>query len=99
MVPQSKGENYVSWFGAEYRKVRPHSDAGFFRGIVRNGDLDWRLISTAPYNRDIELRTANRDETFCLPFPCRHTNDGWMNSDLGTRVSVEPMHWRAWPEE
>jgi hypothetical protein len=64
-----------------------------------NGDLDWRLISTAPYNRDVELRTADRSESFCLPFPCRHTNGGWINSDLGTRVNVEPTHWRVWPEE
>jgi hypothetical protein len=74
-----------------------HPDAGLLKGIVRylNGDLDWRLISTAPYNRDVELFAANR-----LPFPCRHTNDdGWINSDLGIRVNVEPTHWRAWPEE
>ena len=78
-----------------------HPDAGLIKGIVRylNGDLDWRLISTAPYNRDVELRMADRRESFCLPFPCRHTNNGWINSDLGTRVSVEPTHWRVWPEE
>jgi hypothetical protein len=78
-----------------------HPDAGLLRGIVRylNGDLGWRLISTAPCNRDVELMTADRGETCRLPFPCRHTNNGWINSDLGIRVSVEPTHWRAWPEE
>jgi hypothetical protein len=82
-------------------KSAPNSHTGLFKGIVRylNGDLDWRLISTAPYNRDVELRSANRGETFCLSVPCRHTNDGWINADLGTRVSVEPTHWRAWPED
>jgi hypothetical protein len=79
--------------------VHPH--AGLLNGIARyfNGDLDWRLISTAPYNRDVELRSADRRKPFRLPFPCRHTNDGWINSDLGTRVNVEPTYWRVWAEE
>jgi hypothetical protein len=78
-----------------------HPDAGIIKGIVRylNGDLEWRLISTAPYNRDMELRIIDRHEPFCLPFPCRHTNGGWINSDLGTRVRIDPTHWRVWPEE
>ena len=37
-------------------KYAAHTDAGLVKGVVRyfNGDLDWRLISTAPYNRDVE---------------------------------------------
>jgi hypothetical protein len=79
--------------------LQPH--AGLISGIARyfNGDLDWRLISTAPYNRDVELRLGDRRMPFRLPFPCRHTNHGWINSDLGTRVNIEPTHWRVWPEE
>jgi hypothetical protein len=82
-------------------KYAAHTDAGLVKGVVRyfNGDLDWRLISTAPYNRDVELRVASRRTASRLPFPCHQTNGGWINSDLGTRVDVAPTHWRAWPEE
>jgi hypothetical protein len=74
-------------------------DSGLVKGLTRylNGDINWRLISTAPFNRDLELRAAS-GLGLCLPFPCRQTRSGWVNSDLGTRVAVEPTHWRVWPE-
>jgi len=85
----------------DFARHAAHPHAGIIKGIARylNGDLDWRLMSTAPYNRDVELRVTDRGEPFRLPFPCRHTNDGWINSDLGTRVSIDPTCWRVWPEE
>jgi hypothetical protein len=79
----------------------PHA-GGLLKGLARyiHGDIKWRLISTAPYNRDLELRLAGAGLSSArLPFPCRHTNNGWINSDLGTRLAVEPTYWRAWPEE
>jgi hypothetical protein len=86
---------YVGKYAASRR-------GGLIKGLARyiRGDIRWRLISTAPYNRDLELRSADTGPgSSRLPFPCRHTNNGWINSDLGTRVAVGPTHWRAWPEE
>jgi len=57
----------------------------------------WHPISTAPYNRNLELRVIIEDEVTVLPFPCRHTNSGeWINSDIGAHIQVQPVEWRVW---
>jgi len=57
----------------------------------------WHPISTAPYNRDIELRVAEGTAISTLEFPCRQTNAGdWINSDFGTPIKIRPVEWRAW---
>lgn len=56
----------------------------------------WRLISTAPYNRELELRITD-GETVTLEFPCLRTNEeAWINVDLGTEIKVQPVEWRIW---
>ncbi len=56
----------------------------------------WHPISTAPFNRDLELRVLERREV-TLPFPCRHVNGGeWINVDLGTPIQIKPVSWRVW---
>ena len=56
----------------------------------------WRPISTAPYNRDLELR-LEKGGGMTAPFPCRHLNGGeWINVDLGTRMRMRPISWRIW---
>jgi len=57
----------------------------------------WRLISTAPYNQELELRIADNGETVTLEFPCLRTNEGaWINVDLGTEINIQPVEWRLW---
>jgi hypothetical protein len=57
----------------------------------------WRPVSTAPYNRDLELRVAEDGSVATMPFPCRHTNgDEWINVDLGVALKIQPLEWRAW---
>jgi hypothetical protein len=57
----------------------------------------WRLISTAPYNRELELRITDNGETVTLEFPCLRTNEeAWINVDLGTEIKVQPVEWRVW---
>jgi hypothetical protein len=74
------------------------------RGLVTrltryvNGESKWRLISTAPFNRDLELCAASGSGSSRLPFPCRQTSNGWINADLGTRIAVEATRWRVWSE-
>ena len=59
----------------------------------------WRPASTAPCNQDVELRVAEDSVVTTLPFPCRHTNGGeWINVDLGVRLQIEPVEWRAWQQ-
>lgn len=57
----------------------------------------WRLISTAPYNRELKLRITEIGETVTLEFPCLRTNEeAWINVDLGTEIKVQPVEWRPW---
>lgn len=60
----------------------------------------WRRISTAPYNRELELRTSDNGETVTLDFPCLRTREeAWINVDLGTEIKVQPVEWRIWQGE
>jgi hypothetical protein len=57
----------------------------------------WRPISTAPCNRDVELRVSKGTAISTLEFPCRQTNAGdWINGDLRTPIRVHPVEWRVW---
>jgi hypothetical protein len=57
----------------------------------------WHPISTAPCNRDVELRVAEGTAISTLEFPCKQNNAGdWINSDFGTPIRIRPVEWRAW---
>jgi hypothetical protein len=59
----------------------------------------WESISTAPYDRDLELAVINRDGEHALVFPCRRTVDGWISAETRLRIQVYPTHWREWRRE
>jgi hypothetical protein len=67
-------------------------------GVLRfvDGSLNWHSISTAPFNRDVEIRVGAR--RLLIPFPCLQTPKGWINSDLGIPIRLEPVQWRIWPK-
>ena len=57
----------------------------------------WRPISTAPCNRDVELRVSEGTAISTLEFPCQRTNAGdWINGDLRTPIKIQPVEWRVW---
>ena len=59
--------------------------------------LRWRPISTAPHNRELEVRVTENGDDVTLEFPCLHTNTGaWINVDLGTEIKINPTEWRLW---
>jgi len=59
----------------------------------------WQPISTAPFDRDLELAVVEGDGAHALAFPCRRTPGGWMNAANNRRIEVRPTHWREWQEE
>ena len=60
----------------------------------------WRHISTAPFDRDIELAVIDSDGPHALVFACRRILGGWMNAETRERLDVRPTHWRDWmPQE
>ena len=63
-------------------------------------EQEWQPISTAPRNRDVEVRFADSIGRYALMFPCKLTPDqGWINSWLKTPLTGDPIEWRDWTEE
>ena len=56
----------------------------------------WEEISTAPYDRDLELAVVERDHLHPLIFACRRTPGGWIKVATGERIAIHPTHWRPW---
>jgi len=58
----------------------------------------WQPITTAPFDRELELAVIERDDIHALVFPCRRAPQGWIDATTGKRVVVSPTHWRAWDD-
>jgi hypothetical protein len=59
--------------------------------------MEWEPISTAPFDRDLELAVFDKTGTVqALVFPCRRILGGWMDSSTKNRIEVYPTHWREW---
>ncbi len=59
----------------------------------------WEGISTAPYERALELAVIEGNRVHPLIFACRRTPSGWVNDTTRERVVVHPTHWRPWPSK
>jgi hypothetical protein len=58
--------------------------------------MDWQPVSTAPFDRDLELGVLDRNGPHALVFPCRRILGGWVNAETKRRVELDPTHWREW---
>jgi len=58
--------------------------------------LVWEKISTAPYDRDLELAVIEEDYVHPLVFACRRTPSGWLKVPSMEHVDISPTHWRTW---
>jgi hypothetical protein len=58
----------------------------------------WQPITTAPFDRELELAVIESDDIHALVFPCRREPQGWIDAATGKRVIVSPTHWRAWQD-
>jgi len=56
----------------------------------------WERISTAPYDRDLELAVIEGGRVHALVFACRRTVSGWVKVPTRERISISPTHWRLW---
>jgi len=56
----------------------------------------WKPISSAPFGDRLELAVANGGGIHALVFPCRRTEDGWVDARSGRRIDAAPTHWREW---
>ena len=61
--------------------------------------MEWKSISTAPFDRDVELAVIDYDGFHALIFPCRRILGGWIDAETRERLDdVQPTHWREWVE-
>jgi hypothetical protein len=56
----------------------------------------WFPISTAPFDRDLELGIVDSNGVQAISFPCRRIVGGWIKAETKTPVVVCPTHWRDW---
>ncbi|MEJ2377876.1 MAG: hypothetical protein P8Y71_21625 [Pseudolabrys sp.] len=57
----------------------------------------WQPITTAPFDRDLELAVIFGADPHALAFPCRRILGGWMNAETKERLKgLHPTHWREW---
>ena len=74
----------------------PGQNTGTLRFSVMDNQTVWETISTAPFERDLELSVIESDHVHALVFACCRAPSGWVKSATRERVSVSPTHWRPW---
>ena len=58
--------------------------------------MEWNPISTAPFDRELELAVIDRDGPHALAFACRRADSGWIDAKTRLVIEVNPTHWREW---
>jgi hypothetical protein len=62
--------------------------------------MDWKLIDTAPFDRDLELAVIDTKGAHSVAFPCRRLADNrWIDAETSKQVwfhYIHPTHWRDW---
>jgi len=62
--------------------------------------MEWKPISSAPFDRDLELAVFDTGgEVHALVFPCRSVLSSWIDAETKQRIDVSPTHWREWREK
>jgi len=59
----------------------------------------WQEISTAPFNRDLELAVIDPTGERPIAFPCRRVLGGWVRADYNARINLHPAYWREWAND
>lgn len=55
----------------------------------------WRGLADAPLEVDLEVQVHDGNGPYALPFPCRLTQYGWINSRTGGPLAHPVVGWRA----
>ena len=64
--------------------------------VLPQASREWHPVSTAPFDRDLELAVIDQGGEHVLVFPCRRILSGWINPATKQRIEVRPTHWREW---
>ena len=85
------GERIADFTGARARRGELQR-----RSRIAASLLGWHVISTAPFDRDLELAVLDTDGPHALVFPCRRILRGWVKAETRKIIDVRPTHWREW---
>ena len=57
----------------------------------------WQPISSAPFDRDLELAVIDKGEAHALVFACRQLPaGGWVKFGTERQIEVRLTQWREW---
>jgi hypothetical protein len=60
---------------------------------------EWQPIATGPLDREVQVGIAVEGGVLPIFFPCRRTEDGWINAIVKAPLLHNPSCWREWPEQ
>jgi hypothetical protein len=61
--------------------------------------MEWKPVSTAPFDRELELAVIDQEGPHALAFACRRGDGGWIDAKTRRIIEVDPTHWRYWDAE
>ena len=70
--------------------------AGFAGADILN--MEWQRITSAPFDRDLELAVIDYDGVHALAFACRRVLGSWIKAETKHKIDVYPTHWREWQD-
>ena len=56
----------------------------------------WNPIAEAPAETDLQIGVGDTGAVHALFFACRKTASGWVKTETGKLIDVQPTHWRLW---
>jgi hypothetical protein len=60
--------------------------------------MEWQPITSAPFDRNLELAVIGYDGPHVLVFPCRRVLGGWVDAETKKILTLHPTHWREWQD-
>src|SRR5262249_47117727 len=77
------------------RRLGFDSDQRGLAGVLYQERV-WQPISSAPFDRDLELAVIDHEGPPAPGFASRRILSGWINAETKQRIDVQPTHWREW---
>ena len=61
--------------------------------------MEWKPITSAPFDRDLEVAVIDYDGTHSVVFACRRVLHGWIKAATRQPIELRPTHWREWQDQ
>ena len=59
---------------------------------------EWQPISSAPFDRNLEVAVIKGTTPHALAFACRRILHGWIDANTRKQIKLRPTHWREWSD-